>query len=99
MPQCICKYIPLLKTQINRDNLKFDNDNLIGLDTSVATLQTEYPKMFGEIKKMGNPPSSDGKTPDMGKKAKLIEAYNNAEKSKDVKAMFSLSNQIKQIKE
>ena len=87
------KYVPLLKTQINKDNLKAEDDNIIGLTDSIANLQTAYPDMFGQIKKTGVQPPSDHKNVDTSKKAQLIEKYNKA----PAKEKLSIMTQIKQL--
>jgi len=93
------KYIPLLKTQIKRENLTIDGENIIGLTDSIEGLKGTYDKMFGEVKKTGVQPPSDQNTAPVGKKAQLIEAYEKAEKSKDARTMMSLQTQISNLKE
>lgn len=91
------QYLDMAKSQLNINDLNFDGDNLLGLDKSIETLKENYSEMFGEMKRKGVDPKG-GEMPPLGKKAQLVEQYNQAEKSGNAKLMFSLSNQIKQLK-
>ena len=92
-------YADILKGQIDLDKLQFDGENLIGLNDTIESFKTKYVDLFGETKKSGTLPPAEGKVPDTGKRAKLIEAYNNAEKKKDAKQMMALTAEIKKLKE
>jgi predicted nuclease with TOPRIM domain len=92
------QYIPLVKSQLNKESLSYDGDNLIGGDDFVKQSQERFPKLFGEIKKVGMDPANGLKTT-IGKKAQLIEQYNQAEKAGNARLMMALSNQIKNINE
>lgn len=91
-------YLPLVKSQLNKESLSYEGDKLIGGTDLIGTLKEKYPKVFGEIKKVGVNPDN-GINPNVGKKAQLIEQYNKAEASKDAKAMMRIGQQIRQIKE
>ena len=90
-------YDTMLKTQLNRDSLTFDGDNLVGLTDSITGLQTSFPELFGEMKVKGVDLQNGG-TPQLGEKSKLIDAYNQAEKSRNVGLMTSLDKQIRNLK-
>lgn len=92
------EYLPLLKTQLNRESLVYDGDNLIGASDFVAKKAQEFPGLFGETKKLGTPPEKHLNVP-VGKKQQLIKEYNQAELNRDAKAMARLSKEIKAIKE
>jgi len=52
-------YDTMLKTQLNRESLTFDGDNLVGLTDSITNLQTSFPELFGEMKVVGIDPQSN----------------------------------------
>lgn len=89
-------YIPLLKTQIKKETLSFEGDEVIGLTDVVNKLQTDFSKMFGEVKKAGPTPGEEKKNPPMGEKAKLMERYNSA---KSIAEKLAIQREIKQLKE
>ena len=91
------EYFEMVKSQVNMDNLTFENDNLIGLSDSIAALQGKFPKLFGEMKKVGATPPGNDINPPVGKKQQLIKQYNEAEAKGQGRLMMSISNQIKQL--
>ena len=90
------KYIKMLKTQIDKENLKFDGEDLIGLTDTITKLQSEYPKMFGEVKKMGAEPTGDPRQAPLGERAKLIKQY---EETKSVADKLAIQRKLNQLKE
>ena len=91
------QYLDIVKSQINTDNLIYDGDNLIGLSDSINLVREKFPKLFGQMKKTGASPTGNDINPPVGQKQQLIEQYNQAQVSKNVKLMMSLSNKIKQL--
>lgn len=88
------KYLSMLKTQVNKDNLSFDGDKLVGLTDIVNGLQENFPKMFGEVKKAGAQPNPDEKKAPMGEKAKLMNAYDGA---KTFAEKLAIQRKIKEL--
>ena len=90
------QYIPMLKTQINKDTLSFEGEDVIGLTDTINKLQADFPKMFGEVKKAGQQPDGDHKKAPLGEKAKLMEAYDNAKSFAD---KLAIQRKIQALKE
>jgi len=87
-------YIPLVKSQLNKDSLKFDGDNLNGLTDFVESAKTQFPKVFGEMKKMGVD-VQNGSINIKTKKQQLIEQYEKAS-AKEKLLLLPKLNEIKQ---
>ena len=91
------EYLPLIKSQLNKDSLSYEGDKLIGGDDLVSQAQQKYPKLFGEIKKVGSQPDN-GLNSGITKKEQLIKEYEAAQKAGNARRMMALSNQIKNLK-
>lgn len=91
------QYLDMVKSQINLDNLVFDGDDIIGLSDSVNKAKDSFPKLFGEMKKLGVTPQSNTEPPQVGKREQLIEEYNLAEKQGNPRKMMELQNKIKKL--
>ena len=88
-----------VKALLDMEQIKLDGDKLLGIDDQIEAIKTSDAYLFGETVVKGNNPPKAPNPQNLTNKAKLIEQYNEAEKRRDVAAMFGIEAQIKKLKE
>jgi hypothetical protein len=97
-------YLDMVKSQIDLEKLVIDGDGILGIDELINNTITKYPKMFGEIKKVGEKQNQNLNDPIPTDKQKLIDKYNEVESNADMNPNFKaremgkLDAQIRAIK-
>lgn len=99
----VAKLLPkdekLVMTLIDKDIIKIDGDNVLGLSEQVESLKQSHPYLFSEKKAEGKPPERGLEGQPKTGRAALIEKYNEAEKSGRFAEMLALQTQIQNTKE
>jgi hypothetical protein len=97
-------YLDMVKSQIDLEKLVINDDGILGIDDLINDTIKKYPKMFGEIKKVGEKQNQNINDPIPTDKQKLIDKYNEIEGDADMnpnfkaKEMGKLDAQIREIK-
>lgn len=88
-----------VKALLDMERIKLDGEVLLGFDEQMGAIKESDAYLFGETVVKGNTPPKSPNPQTLTSKAKLIEAYNEAEKNRNVAKMFSIEAQIKKLKE